>query len=278
MKYPQRPSFFENKYTRLLFATCAAQELGPYSTLMCLVIASKEDQLRYSKPVGFFNEQLQGILGLGKWESLNKARNTAVSKGWLYYQNQGKRKEGLYWVTIPEIHKETFDAFLYPSNGYKEGGNTDDPPSLPPPNGYSGGDKGGYKEGYKGGELPDLSLNPKPVPEETLDSDFWKKENVTVDLHAPDPIKFLAGKLNKFVPRETDERTDYYAKWANVLGEFGSEACENAYKEAQQQNAKEDKRFVYPEQVHALCASVAVAAQPNNEERIPDELRAKYGM
>ena len=80
--YPQRPRFFAQKVTRLLIKTCAAQEMGQAATLLVITVAATEDAARYRRAVTFYNDQLLPLLGLRKWDALDKARKSAIAAGW----------------------------------------------------------------------------------------------------------------------------------------------------------------------------------------------------
>lgn len=112
-QYPtNRPPFFSQRYIRLLSKTCAAQEIGTNAALLCTVVAAQEDAKRYSGPVTFYNNQLLPIIGASKWETLDRARQSAVKGQWLHYEAppSGERRAGLYWVTIPDEFNGTTDG------------------------------------------------------------------------------------------------------------------------------------------------------------------------
>ncbi len=230
MTYPTRESYFANKYIRLLTSTCAALELGPYATLLCHVIAMQEDAIRYTRGVTFYNSALQNILGIAKWDSLNKARNKAVSKGWLHYEPRGKRQAGMYWVTIPEQHRHQLELkgdgacdngapYITPDNGDNTGGNTEGnneaqhsttpqngdkergnkhpPDETIPATGYNDGYKHGYNDGDKGGEPSYLYLNREPGPINTaqpISENLANMCHVEHDPHPPELNNSLEGE------------------------------------------------------------------------------------
>ena len=162
--YPKRPPYFAQKAIRLLVKTCAAQEIGQAATLLVVTVATTEDAARYRRAVTFYNDQILPLLGLRKWDALEKARKSAIASGWLHYEPppQGKRKPGRYWVTIPAEAEGLEDSpvdepntEVYPSNG-------DSQPTPYPANGYSRGYGDGDSGGDGRGELSELSLNPSP--------------------------------------------------------------------------------------------------------------------
>ncbi|EAQ79728.1 hypothetical protein [Blastopirellula marina] len=98
------------RFIRLLGKTCAAAEMGQAATLLVTNVVTTEDAAGYRRPVTFFNEQLMQILGLGRWETLDKARKAAIDAGWLRYEAppRGIKTAGHYWVVIP-AHAEGLD-------------------------------------------------------------------------------------------------------------------------------------------------------------------------
>jgi len=181
MEYPQRDAFFSNRYIRLLTRTCAAYQLGSNGMILCMIIAMQEDVIRYTRPVSFHRGPLQDILGIARWESLNAARQKAVTAGWLYYENKGKRQAGIYWVTIPPEHQDLLDAkgdaasdngpkqkdstawLLSLEDRYREGYNTGyRHKSLSLPNRYNASDSHSDKASDNTSDLSNLT----PVPTE----------------------------------------------------------------------------------------------------------------
>lgn len=170
-EYPERDSFFAHEVVRLLSKTCAAQQIGPAATLLVAFVAHTEDAIRYSAPPTFYNDQWLPILGLRKWDSLDRARRAAIESGWLHYDSPptGSRKPGTYWTLIPARYEGLDDSPIgeeasplpSPTNG-------DALDEASPTNGDGGGDGRGYGRGYGrgdgGGERPSLPLNPSPSP------------------------------------------------------------------------------------------------------------------
>ena len=184
--YPPRPSHFAHRYTRLLTKTCAAQEIGHVAFVLCVTIVHQEDAKRYKGPVTYFNEQLMPLVGVAKWEALDKARKRAVAAGWLHFApgNRGLREPGRYWVTIPsgldDLADAPCDESHYPANG-------EWPQKHYPANGYREGERDGDRQGYREGEHSTLfPKSPIPTPvgrkrpgEETGFEDFQEAWNAT---------------------------------------------------------------------------------------------------
>ena len=73
---------------------------------MCfgIFVAHTEDAKHYTAAPTFFNNQLMAILGLRKWEALDRARRAAIKAGWLAYKSPplGTRRAGSYWSLVPD--------------------------------------------------------------------------------------------------------------------------------------------------------------------------------
>lgn len=113
-KYPKRSSHFAHKVTRLLFKSCAAQDIGRDAVLLIVNIAHTEDAARYCGPVRFWNSQLVETMGFSGANQLNDARRRAIDAGWLHYERATNRAVGNYWVTIPEQFHDLSDSPLEP--------------------------------------------------------------------------------------------------------------------------------------------------------------------
>lgn len=125
--YPtNRPKYFAQKVIRKMVKSCAASELGQTAFMLVAIVATTEDAAGYTRPVTFFNDALLPLIGVRKWDTLDRARKAAVDAGWLEYEApvSGKRTPGRYWVKIPAyldaindgpVDEETTKA--YPLNG-----------------------------------------------------------------------------------------------------------------------------------------------------------------
>jgi hypothetical protein len=99
--YPKRDQYYAHRLTRLLFKSCACQEIGHQAVCLLCHIAHTEDAARYQGPVTFWNDQLMATLGFKHRKDLNKARNLAIRFGWLHYDRAHDRAVGYYWTDIP---------------------------------------------------------------------------------------------------------------------------------------------------------------------------------
>jgi hypothetical protein len=107
---PKRDPFFAHRLVRLLFKTCATLEIGEQAVLLIIHIAHTEDAIRYSKPVSFWNSQLDSVLGFRSPKQLNAARKRAIDAGWLHYERKTDRQVGYYWTDIPNRFEAISDS------------------------------------------------------------------------------------------------------------------------------------------------------------------------
>lgn len=110
MAKPKREPFYAHRLVRLLYKTCAVHDIGEHAFLLVVLIAHTEDAIRYSKPVSFWNSQLDSVLGFKSPKQLNQARHRAIQAGWLHYERKGDRQPGLYWTDIPSRFEALSDA------------------------------------------------------------------------------------------------------------------------------------------------------------------------
>lgn len=109
--YPSdRPSFFANRFVRLLTKSAAANEITPETCWLLTVIVQQEDAKRYRSAVTFWNPQLMSVCGLRSNERLNNARRRAVDNGWLHYEPGAKSRAGRYWVLVPAEYRDIVDG------------------------------------------------------------------------------------------------------------------------------------------------------------------------
>jgi len=172
-EYPKREAFFSQKVIRRMVKTCAAQDIGPNATLLVAVIAACEDVKRYTGPVSYYNEQLMPILGIRKWDTLNRARQRAVDAGWLIYLPPPSGTKGIapkYWTDIParyvDLDDSPIDEGPYPKIGYDTPKADTEPEKASPKKVYVEGDDRVYVQGDVGGEPSLPNPNPNPNPKE----------------------------------------------------------------------------------------------------------------
>lgn len=122
--YPQRPAFFALRYQRMLIKTCAAGDVGFDGLALLNLVVLVEDIRRYASAPGFFNSQLQSHLGM-TYKQLHLTRTKCADLGWLHYEAGGRRRQGLYWVIVPECYADLVntDAQEFISPKGKQSGN-----------------------------------------------------------------------------------------------------------------------------------------------------------
>ncbi|OYP38904.1 hypothetical protein [Rhodopirellula sp. MGV] len=115
MEYPKnRGAFFAHRLVRVLFKSCAIQDIGHHAATLIIHIAHTEDSARYQGAIRFWNSQLMDVLGFKSPKQLNAARNAAVESGWLHYERESGRKVGRYWTTIPPEVSQFDDSPIEP--------------------------------------------------------------------------------------------------------------------------------------------------------------------
>ncbi len=226
-EYPKREKFYAMRIIRKMVKSAATAEIGPNAFALIATIASTEDAKRYTGPVTYFNDVLQSILGIRKWETLDRARRKAVAAGWLHYVKppQGSPDAPIYWTLIPDRFDHLDDSpsddqKVYPKNG-------DSPQEVYPNNGDAGGDTSGYTPGYTpgytegdtGGEpsIPSpKTLFPDPVPKETLGD----KSPVVVSPPPKKKAKYPEAFLEfwkAFPPARRKAKPQVFGKWEKAL-------------------------------------------------------------
>lgn len=124
--YPKRPSFFANRFVRLLGKACVANTLGPSTALMLTFIAHQEDAAGYRGPVTYWNGQLLPLIGLDSVDALERLRRKAIDAGWLHYDRGSRFTPASYWVTIPDKYAGWDDAPTCEMPGEYTGGTAKD--------------------------------------------------------------------------------------------------------------------------------------------------------
>lgn len=98
MNYPERQSLFALHYVKWLIDSGTTAEAGPDAFALLVAIVMREDEVRYSREVNFYNEQLCRHSGIGSVPALVRARKRAVELGLLHYETGAKRRPGRYFV------------------------------------------------------------------------------------------------------------------------------------------------------------------------------------
>lgn len=162
--YPPREPCFAYKFCRKLAKRTAAQEIGAEACWLLTIVAMTEDARWYSGAVTFYNMQLAAMCGFDSENRLARHRAKAVDAGWLHYEAGGKRKPGVYWVTVPEGGDtedtpidEGADDDLSLQNGGTNGG------AIGGRNGFHL-QNGGAIGGRSGGEAGDNRRPSYPIP------------------------------------------------------------------------------------------------------------------
>lgn len=183
MGHQKREPFFANRVMRMMTKELVPQNLGTDVFVLVSVIAFQEDAIRYSRPVSFYNPDLQRLCGFKKWDRLDRARKIASQSGWLKWDSPGRGswKPVWYFVAIPSSLEKVDDSPT--EEGY---GDKNQQQENTHQKGYSGdslGDSQGIDEGiprgYSGGIFkPTPKPVPNPIPKDTPltpqgdDSDF----------------------------------------------------------------------------------------------------------
>ncbi len=97
--YPtDRQPMFAIRYIRWLSDSGAAAEVGPDAFALLVAVATKEDELHYSRAPNFFNDQLASRCGIISIHALARARQRAIDAKLLRYEAAAKRRPGRYFV------------------------------------------------------------------------------------------------------------------------------------------------------------------------------------
>jgi len=96
--YPARSKAFAMHFVRELIFAGVPGELGADVFTLLVVIASMEDEVRYTRAPNYFNSQLVERCGFESERKLIRVRAKAVEAVWLHYEQGRKRSPGRYWV------------------------------------------------------------------------------------------------------------------------------------------------------------------------------------
>lgn len=180
--YPERKSHWAHRFTRLLFKSCAAQDIGHQAVCLVIHIAHTEDAARYQGPVRFWNSQLMEVLGFKSPKQLNNARDKAVHAGWLIYHRTNDRSVGHYWTeTPPSVSKFSDDPIEEMRSEY--GKDSENGKGMRSESGTHSGTRSGTHCGTRSGKPSNPTPKPTPNPKKaaTVSPDyaagfeeFWK--------------------------------------------------------------------------------------------------------
>ena len=137
--YPERPSYFAMHYTRWLSDSGVAHEIGVNGFAVLVAVVAMEDELRYSRPPNFYNEQLARRCGIASEHALIRARKRCEAKGLLVYEKGAKRNPGVYYVSgfaapsAGKTHLDDLDS-LRLAQGNRSHSAAKAAPSIPNPN------------------------------------------------------------------------------------------------------------------------------------------------
>lgn len=177
-EYPKREPFHAHKLTRLLFKSCAIQDIGNNAALLVVHIAHTEDAARYQYPVRFWNGQLMHVMGWHSPKQLTEARRRAVEAGWLHYERDQNRKVGKYWTMIPPTVTAFNDEPIEPCFVSVSGTNNLSATGNISEIGTSCGTNSGKNHGTNSGKPSTLSLILFPIPDALNTDEFsqlWAK-------------------------------------------------------------------------------------------------------
>jgi hypothetical protein len=102
--YPERPDQFAWQFMRLLTYVNLSGGLtfGPDGYCLLVVIALREDDAKYSRPVAISDGELMVLCGLSTRKRFERARTKAVETGWLRYQEPTTGvPTARYYVSFP---------------------------------------------------------------------------------------------------------------------------------------------------------------------------------
>ncbi|MFO1046023.1 MAG: hypothetical protein U0941_29955 [Planctomycetaceae bacterium] len=92
--------FYAINYIRTLFALSVAQRVKPAGLNLLILIASYEDQQRYTQAVEFTDVQLLPFLGVDA-KTLILIRKRCIAAGWLHFEPGWPGVPSRYWTETP---------------------------------------------------------------------------------------------------------------------------------------------------------------------------------
>lgn len=235
MDYPKREKYFAHQFVRLLTKSAAAQDLGPEVCWLLTVIAHQEDSKRYKGAVTYYNEQLMPLAGFGGRSRLVRARDKAVSAGWLHYEQGGKGAPGKYWVTVPDKCEGLPDDPCDESDSIlNQDGNAICRPEL----------------GHQPGRQPDGNRDGKPAPSYPIPIPNPNARSRTKQRAAVHSDGQANGKFEEWYllyPRHKDRKRAADAYRHAVIKVDHRELCEATRRFAESDVGKGPKKYIpYP--------------------------------
>ena len=101
MNYPtdRKSCGYSIRYIKWLCASDVALEVGPDAFALLVAVVTQEDEIHFTRPPNFFNDQLARRCGIGSEPALIRARKRAINAGLLFYKPGAKRRPGVYFVS-----------------------------------------------------------------------------------------------------------------------------------------------------------------------------------
>ncbi len=198
-----------NKLIRLLQKSCAANSISIEACWLVTCIAMVEDAKHYSAPVTFWTEQLLPITGFQSWGRLDRARERAVTAGWLHYRPGTNRQSGVYWSLIPEAVLSAFnDSPVDEVNHHSR-----DSTEVNHQSGAPDGDRNVIDSGSNRDSAVNLpSLLPVPVPiQDAALPNVTSRSNSAEDIAT---AKWMFEVVKRLQP---EHKVPDFEKWANVI-------------------------------------------------------------
>ncbi len=198
-----------NKLIRLLQKSCAANEIGIEACWLVTCVALVEDAKHYSGAVRFWTGQLLPITGFQSWGRLDRARERAVTAGWLFYRPGTNRESGVYWSLIPEAVLSSFNDSPVDEVNHHFG----DSAVVNHQNGAPDGDRIVIDSGSNRDNAVNLpSLLPVPVPEQGSALPKLSSQNISAEDIAT--AKWMFDVVRRLQP---EHKVPDFEKWANVI-------------------------------------------------------------
>ncbi len=157
----------------------------------------------------FWTGQLLPITGFQSWGRLDRARERAVTAGWLFYRPGTNRESGVYWSLIPEAVLSSFNDSPVDEVNHHFG----DSAVVNHQNGAPDGDRIVIDSGSNRDNAVNLpSLLPVPVPEQGSALPKLSSQNISAEDIAT--AKWMFDVVRRLQP---EHKVPDFEKWANVI-------------------------------------------------------------